>query len=129
MINFTNLVLKVIEFDDKVAEATIKKRLNAAKYRADKKGLVFELTEEIIRDKFKKQKGLCYYSGIRLSFHCGRSNTISFERIDSSIGYTVENTVLVTKIVNNAKKDASETDFYDMIAKVYIFSPTKVEIS
>lgn len=47
------------------------------------------------------------------------------DRIDSDIGYTVENSVSCCKICNYAKNDMSDIDFYNWIQKVSSFNIQK----
>jgi hypothetical protein len=56
-----------------------------------------EFTFDDLVELFNKQNGLCFYSGIPMSFGSYKdiSWTISAERLDNSIGYTKENVVLV----------------------------------
>ena len=59
----------------------------------------------------KKQK--------RLSDHILKCNGI--DRVDSSKGYTVENSVPCCKFCNTAKSTMSENEFYNWIKRVYEF--------
>lgn len=115
MIPNINLINRIFDINDKLATDTIKKRLSAAKSRADKKGIEFELTEEIIREKYKDQNGLCHYSGRPISFHQNHPNSISPDRTTNKIGYTSDNTFLVTKLVNLLKGSLEEKDFFSLI--------------
>ena len=60
----------------------------------------------------KKQK--------RLSDHVLRCNGI--DRIDSSKGYTVENSVACCKYCNTAKNTMTENEFYEWVRRVYEFN-------
>jgi hypothetical protein len=53
--------------------------------------------DEIIK-KFIDQQGVCYYSGVPM--HPRGDWKMSIERINPSIGYTIENTVLICYIFN-----------------------------
>ncbi|VBB17589.1 hypothetical protein YASMINEVIRUS_52 [Yasminevirus sp. GU-2018] len=55
----------------------------------------FNLSIESICNRILEQKGKCYYSGIPLVFEQNHDWKCSFERLDSTKGYTIENTVLV----------------------------------
>ena len=57
------------------------------------------LTEEQVKEMFKKQGGLCYYYNSPLVFtRCG--DKMSIERLDNNKGYTQENCVLVCQLAN-----------------------------
>ena len=57
------------------------------------------LTEEQVKEIFKKQKGLCYYYKSPLEFTRG-GDKMSIERLDNNKGYTQENCVLVCQLAN-----------------------------
>ena len=59
------------------------------------------LTEDQVKEMFKKQKGLCYYYKSPLVFtRCG--DKMSIERLDNTKGYTRENCVLVCQLANSS---------------------------
>ena len=51
----------------------------------------------------------------------GQLETVSIERIDSAIGYTPDNTILVCQAINRMKSDFLLNDFYDLCADVAKF--------
>jgi len=113
------LINELLDEHDKLIKKTIQTRLSSAKTRATKKGLPFELTEEIMLEKFKEQEGLCYYSSRPLSFHCNTNNVISPDRTENELGYTGINTVLVTKCANTAKQMLTEQEFAFLVRDIY----------
>jgi hypothetical protein len=90
-----------------------------SKHRAIRKGFEFELTEEIIKDKLEKQKGKCYFTNIELTFNSHDWHSMSFDRLDVNVGYTNENTVLVTRFVNIAKSTMTGNEFIDEMVLCY----------
>jgi len=68
-----------------------------------------------IEDRLNESK-----SQKRLSDHVLKCNGI--DRVDSSKGYTVENSVACCKYCNTAKNTMSENDFYEWIKRVYEFN-------
>ena len=48
-------------------------------------------------------------------------NTVSIERINSKIGYTVDNTILVCQAINRMKSDFGFEEFYEMCKDVACF--------
>ena len=70
--------------------------LNTAKTNSKKRGQEFSLSLLQVLDMLEKQSGRCFYSGVPLEYkriHTPRR--LSIERLDNSIGYTVENCVLI----------------------------------
>lgn len=105
----------------------IKVRILAAKHRAIRKNIEFDIDVDFIYSLLKKQNGLCKYSGTLLdidntnvdNINHFNINTLSIDRIDSSKGYTKDNVVLVTAIVNSMKNDLSENEFIKIIKKIF----------
>lgn len=95
--------------------------LQNAKKSAAKRNQIFALTVSDVVDCWNQQKQICSYSGRQMSLDAGQLNTVSIERIDSNIGYTIENTILVCQAINRMKSDFSYTDFYDLCADVTKF--------
>lgn len=56
-----------------------------------------------------------------MTLEANKLNTVSIERIDSSVGYTLANTILVCQSINRMKSDFSLQDFYDMCRDVADF--------
>ena len=83
-----------------------------AKDRAKNKGLMFELTKGFVA----MQLGLGYCSATNLKFDLSFDETKlnplspSLDRIDPTLGYTVQNTRVVCWIFNRAKGDGSDED-------------------
>ncbi len=88
-----------------------KVRYNAAKHRAKRKGIAFNITIKELETIFKKQKGKCFYSGLDMTLIEDDRYVLSIDRVDSSIGYILSNVVLVCSVVNSMKNDLSFTDF------------------
>ena len=86
--------------------------LRNAKKSAKKRNQEFSLEISDIVDFWNKQQKTCAYSGLEMTLLAGQLNTVSIERIDSSIGYTKPNTVLVCQAINRMKSDFAYEDFY-----------------
>jgi len=93
---------------------------NAAK-AAVKRNQEFSLTENDIVEMWDLQSSICPYSGREMTLEAGKLETVSIERIDSGIGYTRENTILVCNAVNRMKSDFSLQEFYDLCSDVARF--------
>jgi len=93
-------------------------RVESAKHRAKRNNIDFELTDEIVKDKIEQQGGLCFISKQPLSYFENDWNSLSLDRLDSNLGYTVQNTIIVTKFVNNSKNNLSLDDYLKLIKLV-----------
>ena len=108
-------------------EASLNKVLYMYKYSAKKKGLLWDLSEELCRNLFLSK---CHYCGIM------NSNTIrsrpsaelfiynGIDRIDSNKGYTKDNVVSCCCICNKAKTNMSKEEFLSWVSRVYKHSCT-----
>jgi hypothetical protein len=105
--------------------ATFNELLRSYKKRAIEKGLCFELTQ----DQFEKlTKSNCVYCGQEPS-GVYRANTRNGEyiyngvdRIDSTLGYTVDNCIPCCKRCNQGKNNMPYDEFMNWIARVYSHS-------
>jgi len=94
-------------------------RVQAAKHRAKIKNIEFELTDEVIQNKLKEQNGRCYFSNVEVTFKTKDLHSLSLDRIDSNIGYTIENTVIVTWFINQAKNNIDSEKFINELKLCY----------
>lgn len=95
--------------------------LQNAKKSAAKRNQEFALTIEDVVSFWKQQNEICAYSGRQMTLKAGKLNTVSIERIDSSIGYTPANTVLVCQAINRMKSDFCYNDFFELCKDVTNF--------
>jgi hypothetical protein len=95
--------------------------LQNAKKSAAKRQQAFDLVIDDIVKCWRQQDTICAYSGRPMTLEAGRLNTVSIERIDSTVGYTPNNTILVCQAINRMKSDFSLDDFYTMCAEVAQF--------
>lgn len=100
-------------------ENIIHLRVQSAKHRAKAKNFKFELTNEIIQNKLKQQNGRCYFSNVEIVCKIHDLHCLSLDRIDSNIGYTVENTVIVTSFINQAKNSIGSEEFINELKICY----------
>ncbi len=99
-------------------EGRAKAMLRNCQNSAEKRGQVCELTVESFRRMWDAQSGVCAYTGCEMSLRPGANDTMSIERIDSSLGYIEDNCVLVCAAVNRMKSDLPATDFYEFCRDV-----------
>lgn len=95
--------------------------LQNARKSAVKRGNLFELTVADVVQCWEQQKNICPYSGRLMTLEAGQLNTVSIERIDSAVGYTLENTILVCQAINRMKSDFGFEDFYNLCRDVADF--------
>ena len=92
-----------------------------AKKSAIKRKQEFSLIVEDIAKCWYEQSFICAYSGREMTLEAGKLNTVSIERIDSNIGYTPENTILVCQAINRMKSNFMFDDFYELCRDVAEF--------
>jgi hypothetical protein len=102
-------------------EGRAKVFLRNANNSAIKRQQIFDLTIQDIVDCWNKQDQICAYSGRLMTLEAGKLNTVSIERIDSKIGYTVENTILVCQAINRMKSNFEFDEFYELCKDVAMF--------
>lgn len=73
----------------------------------------FSITEQDIKLIWEKQNKLDYYTGLPLE-----PLNMSLDRIDSSLGYTIDNICITSITVNVAKSDLSKEDFINLCKQV-----------
>ena len=95
--------------------------LRNARNSAKKRNQEFSLEVSDIVDFWNEQAGICAYSGREMTLTAGQLNTVSIERIDSTIGYTKNNTILVCQAINRMKSDFTFEDFYELCRDVADF--------
>ena len=95
--------------------------LQNAKKSAKKRNQEFLLEIPDVVGFWHDQQMICAYSGMEMTLEAGKLNTVSIERIDSNIGYTKDNTILVCQAINRMKSDFSYEDFYMLCQSVTKF--------
>tara|TARA_R110000824_G_scaffold103417_2_gene245653 strand:- start:3823 stop:4524 length:702 start_codon:yes stop_codon:yes gene_type:complete len=99
------------------------------KCSAGQRGLSFDITIDQIWELFLKQDKKCAYSGMDLRFkqtnEKQNKQTASLDRINSSIGYTIDNVQWVHKHVNVIKWDFDESYFLELCKNVVIYRGIK----
>jgi hypothetical protein len=89
-------------------------------FHAKRRGLSFQLTKE----EFKKLiKSNCYYCGVEPSQILVRGNDSlvynGIDRLESNVGYTMDNVIPCCKMCNYMKRDYSYQTFMSQIYKIY----------
>jgi|SRR5210317_111488 len=101
-------------------ETFIATRMSQAKYRAEQKGLEFDLTVEFLKKLYDGQAGFCFYSGRPMKLEGGKRkmSAASIDRIDNTLGYTQENVVWCIAAVNVMKQHLEAGEFVDLCKDV-----------
>ena len=115
-----NGALSLAKLNSKI-ETRAKIFLRNAKNSAKKRNQEFSLEINDIVDFWNKQNKICAYSGLEMTLEAGKLQTVSIERIDSKIGYTKDNTILVCQAINRMKSDFAYEDFYMLCQSVAKF--------
>lgn len=87
--------------------------------RCKRKSIDINLTFDDLLIQWKKQKGLCFYTGVQLELPTNETDKYdefiaSIDRIDSNIGYIPGNIQFVLKDVNFLKWTLSHERFIEM---------------
>jgi hypothetical protein len=92
------------------------KYFTTTKINAIKRNLEFSITIENMWDTFIKQNGKCALTGETIFFRkrATGEQTASIDRIDSNLGYTIQNIQWVHKDINLMKQNLSE----DILLKI-----------
>lgn len=99
----------------------------SASYGAKTRCIDFNITIQDVKKQYKKQSGLCYYTGEKFVLP-NRSDdlkselTPSIDRIDSELGYIPSNIVLCIKDINYMKGTLSIEKFVEYCRKVSLFA-------
>lgn len=98
-------------------------KFSSIRTHARTRNIPFEITVDDAWQQFLKQDRRCTYTGEVLTMiprsDCwGEDNTASLDRIDSSLGYTVDNIQWVHKTINKMKLDLDSDDFIKICANV-----------
>jgi hypothetical protein len=99
-------------------EGRVSTFLSSCRKNAEKRKHECSITAKNLTDAWQTQNGICAYTGFEMTTAPGRYNSVSVERINNSIGYTAENTILVCNIVNRMKSDIPGEVFFDVCRAV-----------
>src|SRR5690348_16849876 len=92
---------------------------SSIKYKANLRGIHFDLTLPFLDKLIKEQGFRCKYSGLPIDAKTRGKITASLDRIDSDKGYTEDNVQFVSIKVNYMKHVLDQTEFLDLIRKIY----------
>jgi hypothetical protein len=98
------------DFPDKKEKPMFLKALTAAKRRAGKKNLQFDISIENIISQYTSQSGKCFYSGIDMNIVKSNCNgmhdpyKMTLDCKEPSVGYKKENIVWCIYCINSFKQ-------------------------
>lgn len=107
--------------DNEKLEKCLRWRFLAAKDRAVKHNISFNLELQYILDLWDSQKGVCALSGLPMTFELkqGRISTnVSIDKIDRTLGYVKGNIQLVCMACNQIKSDLTEIEMYNFCKNI-----------
>ena len=94
----------------------------SSKQNAKKRNLEHNIDLEYIKELFKIQEGLCYYTGKEMFIDTrekeNNEDSVSLDRFDSSKGYIKGNIVLCRWVVNRMKNDINFKDFLQIVSEI-----------
>lgn len=92
---------------DTSIEIYMRDRLNRVRLRSAKLGILCDLDLEYLLARYETQQGLCFYTDTKMEWKRGgiRPNSMSFDKVIPSFGYTKGNVVLCTNRINTVKSD------------------------
>ena len=94
--------------------------LNSYKHHnADKRNLIWDLSLE---NFIKLINQNCFYCNLEpnITTHVSKLKRNSIDRVDSTIGYILSNCVPCCKVCNNMKKNLPQSQFIELISKIYL---------
>jgi len=111
---------------NKSIEHRLRYTIQCGVIRAKKKNIEWNLSLLFLLKLWEKQKMMCAYSGVPLTFEDNHPHTISLDRLDSSKGYTEDNVQLVCTIVNYIKQRFDEQSFFDYCSLVTQYADEQI---
>jgi hypothetical protein len=86
-------------------------KIVTARQRSGKIQVPFDLDIDEVYELYMKQQGNCALSGLPMTNIMDDERSVSFDRIDTSRGYHIDNVRLVASRVNLLRSDMSDVDF------------------
>ena len=101
-------------------EAFIKCNFRQWRAEAKKTGLLFDLTQDYLRQLWEQQKGHCFYSGLPIGLERNgcQWELASLDRKTPGLGYVMNNVVWTTRLINTSKGQRTAEEFIAFCKKV-----------
>lgn len=100
----------------------LRDRWRVWKTMARKKGREFQITFDDVWSLWSNGPKTCAYTGRPLVLESNSPETVSLDRIDSNLGYTLKNVALCSVIANKMKLDMSVDEFIATAADVAAYA-------
>lgn len=94
------------------------RKFKETKARCLKNNIEFDLTLDFLLEKYSKQNGKCFFSGMTLFLSTCSVYSLSIDRLNSKKGYTKDNINLICAVVNFMKTDIDHIEFIDFCKKI-----------
>ena len=95
-----------------------------AKRRAEKRKIEFSLTKDLIKSKFPKDN-ICPVTKKPFKYDLkNKDQNPTIDRIDNLKGYTPQNIVIVSYVVNKIKNDLEDFTIFKQIIDFYTIKKT-----
>lgn len=99
-----------------------KTEYNAIKNSALSRNLFFDLSIKYLWELYIQQNKRCYLSGLQIGFYGCKKRTASLDRLNSKLGYTIDNCKWVHKDVNMIKQEYDLDYFYYLVNAIYKYN-------
>ena len=86
--------------------------------QGNKNGWNVSITKKDIITTLENQDFKCFYSGLDLTLEEEKFNSISIDRFDSRLGYTLENIVITIPSINRMKLNLDSQVFIDLCKQI-----------
>lgn len=107
---------KAKEYSFERRRTMIEPRISNWKQNAKRRGIEWNLTTSYL----KSLPMTCFYTGVELTLEPNKDNTLSLDRLNSELGYTIENSVFCCWWINEMKKDYNVESFLNFCERIYL---------
>lgn len=84
--------------------------------------MFFDLSIKYLWELYIQQNKRCYLSGLQIGFYGCKKRTASLDRLNSKLGYTIDNCKWVHKDVNMIKQEYDLDYFYYLVNAIYKYN-------
>lgn len=107
----------------------LKDRLNAHRVQDKRKGRDYSnnMTFAQFQQKLQEQEGKCFWTGKQMTVGETGAAEVSIDRIDCSLGHTVDNTILVCASLNFSRGNKSILQFAQYLRLLGLLSADNLQ--
>jgi len=99
---------EVIVISGEVTDLDVAYKIIQINRSAKKRKINFDMSLSKVRSLLKTKK--CYYTGVEMNHTHEDLHQLTFDRVDNEKGYTDDNVVACTRIINTRKNDLKVTE-------------------